>query len=112
MKKILYLEAEVGAAAAEEVVSGSAHLIRVPSNPNDVESRMRTADALLDASMKVVISDAMVASAAKLQIISCATTGSDHIERTELDRRGIPVRTLMEDKQLLLNLTLIFMKDL
>jgi D-3-phosphoglycerate dehydrogenase len=55
--------------------------------------------------MKVVISDAMVASAAKLQIISCATTGSDHIERTELDRRGIPVRTLMEDKQLLLNLT-------
>jgi D-3-phosphoglycerate dehydrogenase len=66
---------------------------------------MRDADALLDASMKVVISDAMVASAAKLQIISCATTGSDHIERTELDRRGIPVRTLMEDRQLLLNLT-------
>ena len=105
MKKILYLGAEVGAAAAEEVVSDSANLIRVPSNPNDVESRMTTADALLDASMKVVISDAMVASAAKLQIISCATTGSDHIERTELDRRGIPVRTLMEDKQLLLNLT-------
>jgi D-3-phosphoglycerate dehydrogenase len=105
MKKILYLGAEVGAAAAEEVVSGSALLIRVPSNPNDVESRMRDADALLDASMKVVISDAMVASAAKLQIISCATTGADHIERTELDRRGIPVRTLMEDRQLLLNLT-------
>jgi D-3-phosphoglycerate dehydrogenase len=105
MKKILYLGAEVGAAAAEEVVSDSAHLIRVPSNPKDVESRMRDADALLDASMKVVISDAMVASAAKLQIISCATTGSDHIERAELDRRGIPVRTLMEDKQLLLNLT-------
>jgi D-3-phosphoglycerate dehydrogenase len=105
MKKILYLGAEVGAAAAEEVVSDSAHLIRVPSNPNDVESRMSDADALLDASMKVVISDAMVASAVKLQIISCATTGADHIERTELDRRGIPVRTLMEDKQLLLNLT-------
>jgi D-3-phosphoglycerate dehydrogenase len=55
--------------------------------------------------MKVPITDAMVASAANLKIISCATTGSDHIERTELNRKGIPVRTLMEDKALLLNLT-------
>jgi phosphoglycerate dehydrogenase-like enzyme len=105
MKTILYLGAEVGAAAAEEAVSGGAKVIRVPSEPGEVQSRIRTVDALLDASMKVPITDAMVASAAKLKIISCATTGSDHIERSELDRRGIPVRTLMEDKQLLLNLT-------
>lgn len=102
---ILYLGAEVGATAAEEVVSGWAEVIRVPSELSEVQSQIRTADALLDASMKVPITDALVASAARLKIISCATTGSDHIERAELDRRGIPVRTLMEDKQLLLNLT-------
>lgn len=105
MKTILYLGAEVGAEAAEEVVSGWAEVIRVPSELSEVQSQIRTADALLDASMKVPITDALVASAARLKIISCATTGSDHIERAELDRRGIPVRTLMEDKQLLLNLT-------
>ena len=92
MKTILYLGAEVGADAAAEAVSGETRIIRVPSEVREVQSRIRTADA-------------MVASAANLKIISCATTGSDHIERAELERRGIPVRTLMEDKQLLLNLT-------
>ena len=105
MKTILYLGAEVGAAAAEEAVSGWAKVIRVPSKIAEVQFQIRTVDALLDASMKVPITDSMVASAANLKIISCATTGSDHIERSELDRRGIPVRTLMEDRQLLLNLT-------
>jgi phosphoglycerate dehydrogenase-like enzyme len=105
MKTILYLGAEVGVTAAEETVSGWAKVIRVPSKPGEVQSQIKTIDALLDASMKVRITDTMVASAANLKIISCATTGSDHIERAELNRRGIPVRTLMEDKQLLLNLT-------
>jgi D-3-phosphoglycerate dehydrogenase len=105
MKTILYLGAESGAAVAEETVSGQARVIRVPSEISEVQSQIRTVDALLDASMKVPITDVMVASAANLKIISCATTGSDHIERAELDRRGIPVRTLMEDRQLLLNLT-------
>jgi D-3-phosphoglycerate dehydrogenase len=105
MKTVLYLGAEVGASAARQVLDGLADIIRVPSTTGEVEFRIKTCDALLDASMKVPITDAMVATAANLKIISCATTGADHIERTELDRRGIPVRTLMEDRQLLLNLT-------
>ena len=105
MIKILYLGAEVGATAAEEAAADRANIVRVPANADDVGTEIKTCDALLDASMKVPITDAMVASAANLKIISCATTGSDHIERGELSRRDIPVRTLMEDKALLLNLT-------
>jgi phosphoglycerate dehydrogenase-like enzyme len=105
MKTILYLGAEVGATAAEEVVAGRAKIVRVASNHEDLKSAIKTSDAILDASMKVRITDAMVASSQRLRIISCATTGSDHIERDELNRRGIPVRTLGEDKELLLNLT-------
>ena len=105
MKTILYLGAEVGAVAAGEVVADRAEIVVAPSNQKDVQSQIKTCDALLDASMKVRITDAMITSAANLKIISCATTGSDHIERGELKRRGIPVRTLMEDKELLLNLT-------
>lgn len=105
MKTILYLGAEVGAVAAGEVVADRAEIVVAPSNQKDVQSQITTCDALLDASMKVRITDAMIASAANLKIISCATTGSDHIERGETKRRGIPVRTLMEDKELLLNLT-------
>ena len=105
MIKIIYLGAEVGATAAEEAAAGQANIVRVPANADDVGTEIKTCDALLDASMKVPITDAMVASAANLKIISCATTGSDHIERAELSRRDIPVRTLLEDKALLLNLT-------
>jgi len=105
MKTILYLGAEVGAVAAEEVAADRAEVVIAPSNQKDVQSQIKTCDALLDASMKVRITDAMIASATKLKIISCATTGSDHIERGELKRRSIPVLTLMEDRELLLNLT-------
>lgn len=105
MKTILYLGAEVGAVAAGEVVADRAEIVVAPSNQKDVQSLITKCDALLDASMKVRITDAMITSAANLKIISCATTGSDHIERGEIKRRGIPVRTLMEDKELLLNLT-------
>jgi D-3-phosphoglycerate dehydrogenase len=105
MKSILYLGADVGAEAAEKVLAGRAEVVSVPANVKDVESGIETCDALLDASMKVRITDAMIASASNLKIISCATTGSDHIERGELNRRGIPVRTLTEDRELLLGLT-------
>jgi phosphoglycerate dehydrogenase-like enzyme len=47
----------------------------------------------------------MIANAPKLRIISCATTGSDHIARTKLNERGIQVRTLREDGELLRNIT-------
>jgi D-3-phosphoglycerate dehydrogenase len=91
--------------AAGEVVADRAEIVVAPSNQKEVQSQIKTCDALLDASMKVRITDAMIASATNLKIISCATTGSDHIERGELKRRGIPVRTLVEDRKLLLNLT-------
>jgi D-3-phosphoglycerate dehydrogenase len=102
---IVYLGAEVGAQAAAETAAGRARLVHVPATPEAVRPAMREADAVLDASMKVRITDDMIAAAERLRIISCATTGSDHIERNEADRRGIPVRTLMEDKALIQNLT-------
>ena len=96
MKTILYLGAKVGAQAAEDIVAGRAKVLRIPAEPEDVRAQIKTCSALLDASMKVRITDDMVAAADELKIISCATTGSDHIDRAQLDRRDIPVRTLME----------------
>jgi D-3-phosphoglycerate dehydrogenase len=105
MKTIIYLGAEVGAAAAAEVAAGRADVRTIEAAPEAVAEALGTCDAILDASMKVRLTDAMLADAPGLKIISCATTGSDHIDRAELDRRGIPVRTLREDRELLLNLT-------
>jgi phosphoglycerate dehydrogenase-like enzyme len=77
----------------------------VKAEPKDVAAALRDADGVLDASMKVKLTPEMLGAAGKLKIISCATTGSDHIARDGLDQRGIAVRTLKEDPELLRNIT-------
>ncbi|MBW1887645.1 MAG: hydroxyacid dehydrogenase, partial [Deltaproteobacteria bacterium] len=84
---------------------GQATVEHVEATQEAVSDALTGADAILDASMKVHITNDMVKKAENLKIISCATTGSDHIEREELEKRSIPVRTLKEDQDLLLNLT-------
>lgn len=105
MNKVIYLGATDGFEAAKKVLDGTANIVNVPAVPDKVLVNIEDAVAVLDASMKVKITADMVKSASKLKIISCATTGSDHIDRSELDSRGVPVRTLKEDPELLLNLT-------
>jgi len=55
--------------------------------------------------MAVPISDAMIDAAPNLKIISCATTGADHIARDSAQAKGIAIHTLREDADLLANLT-------
>ena len=102
---IVYLGAPEGAEAARDILSGDFDVVHPQHTPDAVAQALRNADALLDASMKVAIDDRMISDAPKLQIISCATTGSDHIARAELNKRAVPVRTLREDGELLRNIT-------
>ena len=105
MKRVIYLGAVEGFEATQQVLNGFAVVVHVRAEPDDVSHEIKTASAILDASMRVRITDEMVDRATSLEIISCATTGSDHIERGKLDERGIPVRTLKEDPGLLQDLT-------
>lgn len=102
---IVYVGADAGYAGAQEVADGRAVVTHVPAEPAALAAALVDADALLDASMKVRITDVMVAAAPCLSIVSCATTGADHIERQALTDRGAEVRTLREDPELLRNLT-------
>lgn len=103
---VVYLGAPEGAEAAKEVLAGSSFEVIHPEHAaGPVAEALANADALLDASMKVPIDDTMIAASPKLQIISCATTGSDHIARGVLTERNIPVRTLRDDGALLRNIT-------
>jgi phosphoglycerate dehydrogenase-like enzyme len=103
--KVVYLGAQEGFEATQQALAGAADVVHVAAEPKDVAAALRDADGLLDASMKVKLTPEMLAAAAKLKVISCATTGSDHIARDGLDQRGIPVRTLREDPDLLRNIT-------
>jgi phosphoglycerate dehydrogenase-like enzyme len=101
----VYLGAPEGEAAAREILAGTSDVVHPGADPEKVAAALRGADALLDASMKVPITNAMISAAPGLKIISCATTGSDHIAREELGSRDIPIRTLREDGELLRNIT-------
>lgn len=103
--QVVYVGASEGFDAASEALENVATVIHVDAEIDAVTEALTYAEGYLDASMQVRITDAMVKDAPNLKIISSATTGSDHIERNELDARNIPVYTLKEDRALLNNIT-------
>lgn len=105
MKRVIYLGAEEGFEATRDALAGAADVVHVKAEPHEVAAALKDADGVLDASMKVRLTPEMLAAAPRLKIISTATTGSDHISREGLDQRGIPVRTLKEDPNVLRNIT-------
>lgn len=103
--KVIYLGSHEGFESAKSVLGVISNLVHIEANQIKLSVELQDATALLDASMQTRITNLMVDNAPNLRIISCATTGSDHIERDALNVRGIPVRTLREDSNFLMSLT-------
>ncbi len=105
MALVIYLGSREGYEATASVLSGLAEVRHVEAECTAVAEALKGADALLDASMKIGITNEMIDAASQLKIISCATTGSDHIARERLEARRVSVRTLKEDPDVLRNIT-------
>ncbi|MDZ7696611.1 MAG: NAD(P)-dependent oxidoreductase [Deltaproteobacteria bacterium] len=105
MNKVIYIGSDVGFEATLKVLADIATIKHIKAQKETLGEELKNAVALLDASMKVNITDDMVQKAPLLKIISCATTGSEHIQRAALDKKFIQVRTLKEDPDILKNLT-------
>lgn len=105
MSRVIYTGGEHGYIAASEILKGIAEVVHVEAEPEILAKYLRKADAFLDASMKVKITSEMFENSPKLKMISCATTGSDHIDKKSAEKHGVDVRTLREDPELLLNIT-------
>ena len=58
---VVYLGAEEGREAADEILGSQVHVIHPKAEPEAVAAALRSAHGLLHASMKVPISDAMIA---------------------------------------------------
>ena len=100
--KIVFLGADVGFKSMLEELGDRALAEHTDASAKELSAALKDAHGLLDASMKVRITNEMVK---KAQSSRKAKIGSDHIDREELEKRSIPVRTLKEDRELLLNLT-------
>ena len=102
---IAYLGAPEGFEALTAAANGRALTSHVTADSESLIKALAGAAGLLDASMRVQVTAAMLEAAPALRIISCATTGSDHIARQAAEARGIAIRTLREDGPLLRNIT-------
>jgi len=103
--KIVYLGSGEGFEATKHEALDRAEVTHCEADKDALLRLMHETDGILDASMRIRITNEMVKHSPRLKVISCATTGSDHIERKEIDQRGIAVRTLREDPEFLKNLT-------
>lgn len=105
MTRVIYTGGQHGYIAASEILKGIAEVVHVEAEPEILVEHLQNADAFLDASMKVKITPEMFEGSPKLKMISCATTGSDHIDKNSAEKHGVDVRTLREDQELLMNIT-------
>lgn len=102
---VVYVGPVDGFEAVQEVCPSHIEARHVEATTAEVRRALAEADALVDASMRVPLTDVMIGETTRLRVISCATTGSDHISRQAADRRGVRIRTLREDPDLLWGLT-------
>lgn len=104
-KKILYLGPKEILISIQTLFNKNENLFIVEANESNINIEIIEAYGIIDASMKVLFDEELILKAKNLKIISCATTGSDHISRSICKRKEIEIRTLREDSDLLLNLT-------
>jgi phosphoglycerate dehydrogenase-like enzyme len=102
MVKIVYTGPREFCDLAQEAAPGH-QVVWTDATHDEMAAALRDAGALVDASMRVRITGDMIRASAGLSVISCATTGSDHIEPQ--DAGQIRVITLRDAPELLQNLT-------
>jgi D-3-phosphoglycerate dehydrogenase len=77
----------------------------IVSDQKMLVDEIKMAFGIIDASMKFKLDRAILETATKLRVISCATTGADHIDSSYLSSKGISLHTLKEDPEVIYNLT-------
>jgi len=102
---IAYIGPPVGRDSAQGAVEARARIVNVELTADALAQALKTADGLVDAAIRIPISDAMIAAAANLKVISCASTGTDHVARSEVTKRGIVVRSLRDLPDVIRDLT-------
>jgi len=101
---VVFLGPEEGFKASKNILKGF-NVLKLNPDSSVILNFIDSTDAIIDASMKLRIDKNIIDKAKKLKIISCATTGSSHIDSEYASEKGIIIRTLKEDKNLIQNLT-------
>lgn len=102
---IVYCGPQEALDTLRETVGGDARVVHVPPDTQPVVAALRTAEAYLDASMKVRLTRNVIDGSPGLRAIGVAATGADHVDAAALEARGIPLLTLRGQTDVLRGLT-------
>lgn len=91
--------------AAREAIGARARIVAIAPDATALADALPGLDAIVDASARVQLDAALIESAPRLRAVSLASTGASHVDEAALAARGIRVRTLREDPELLQDLT-------
>ncbi len=95
----------VGPALAFETVSAALgdriETVLIDVDPAALRAAVHELDGLVEATTRLPVDAALLASAPRLRIVSVAGTGSAHLDLDAAAARGVEVRTLVEDRALL-----------
>jgi D-3-phosphoglycerate dehydrogenase len=105
MDSVVYTGPAASGEIVKKLLGGRLKVEIVEATPESLLPKFRECAFFLDASMKVPLNREAIASAPNLKMIVTATTGADHIDKAALDERGIPLRTLKGQKEVLNGLT-------
>jgi len=100
----VYAGQPAGLEAVREALGQHASLTEVPETVDAVKDALETAEVYF-ATMKVRLDADLIASAPHLKLVVSPTTGSDHVDLTALEGRGIPFFSLKSDREFLNNIT-------
>lgn len=103
--RVVYVGPEEGLSATTSTLAGLADVVPVDPDQDALATAMRGAAGVVDASTRIPITAEMLDAAPELRIISCASTGSSHVDAAAAASRSIAVRTLRDDPELLRNIT-------
>jgi len=102
--EIVFLGPQEGYDSARLVLRGDASLVLVRPDASELRQFLPRALGVIDASMQLKLSRDMFAGCNEMQLVACASTGTDHVDRSGLGELGIEVWCLRDDPFFLANI--------
>lgn len=87
--------------AVREALGPDVDTVAIAVDPGALRAALPTLDGLVEATTRLPLDAAALATATRLRIVSIAGTGDAHVDRAAATARGIAVRSLVEDRALL-----------
>jgi len=101
LPRVGYVGPESALDAVRTAFGARFRTVLISVDPTALADALPDLDGLVEATTRLRIDTDLLETAEHLRIISVAGTGADHIDRDAAARRGVEVRTLVEDRDLL-----------